>query len=711
MSAFSYTTNSVSYCTGSAITANSVTITGGGTITYSVSPALPTGLALSSSTGEITGTPTAATAAANYVVTATNGTCSVTSTVNITVTSLPTASISYAGTPFTTSQGAGQAVTLTGTSGGTYSSTAGLIIDATTGSLTPSSSTVGTYTVTYTIAASGGCSQVTASTSVVINSGATTFYYDGTGSMATLTNWGANTDGTGVNPSSFIGDNLTFYITHNGTTTPSNDAAWTLGTGSKIIVGNGTDATNFTITSGNAITGTVDVANNATLSIATTSNPTFGTLHNGSTVAFTGSVAQSITSATTFGKLTINKDNNDVSISANITVANTLTLTKGNLIIGGAYTLSLGSVGSNATVTGGSASSYVVAYDNSGTIGYLKHFVNSNAPYVFPIAFVFPIGDAFNYTPLTFTLNSGPLSSDYLTAYTKADKISGMNADISYYVNRYWEITPSSGLTPTNYDVSYTYVTDDIVGTGDETSMRPVKKSGTKWYKPTGTSFVSDEVEGSYSSVVNHTLEWKGLSSFSFLGGVGEAPVALPIELLYFTAKQSGTKVKLDWATASEQNNDYFVVERSQDGTNFTEVFRKKGAGNNSNTLYYNGFDNTPMEGISYYRLKQVDYDAKFKYSDIQSVNFKFDPAEVGIKIYPNPAIDNKFTVDYTKEKADQLEVYFYNSIGQLLHKEAWATNKGINTKEFYFPEISGGMYILELKASDGTSVKQHVKM
>jgi hypothetical protein len=570
--------------------------------------------------------------------------------------------------------------------------------------LTPSSSTVGSYTVTYTIAASGGCAQVTATTSVAINSGATTFYYDGTGSMATLTNWGASTDGSGSNPTSMTANNHTYYVTHIGTATPSNDAAWTLGSGSKIVVGDGTNATNFTITSGNSISGTVDVANNATLTIASSTHPTFGSLHNGSTVSFAGSGAQTITSASTFGTLTIN-NSNGVSIGANITAANTLNLTSGKLSLG-AFTLSLGTSSSNATVAGASASSYVVAYDNAGTIGYLKHFVNTTVS-----SYVFPIGDASNYTPLTFTLNSGTLSSAYLTAYTKAGKISGMNADISYYVNRYWEITPS-GFTIPNYDINYTYVPGDITGTGTESSIKPVKKSGTQWYKPTGTAFYSDEVEGTGSvNDVTHTLTWTGLQSFSFLGGVGETPVALPIELLYFTAKQSGTKVKLDWATATEQNNDYFVVERSQDGTNFTEVFRKKGAGNSVNTLYYNGFDNMPLEGVSYYRLKQVDYDAKFKYSEIQSVNVKFDPAEVGIKIYPNPAIDNKFTVDYTIEKADKIEVYFYNSIGQLLHKEVWPTNKGINTKEFYFPDVSEGMYIIELKSSDGKSIKQQLKM
>ena len=81
---------------------------------------------------------------------------------------IPTATISYAGSPFCSSLVGAQAVTQTGTAGGTYSSTAGLTINAATGAITPSSSTAGTYTVTYTMAAAGGCAAQTATTSVTI---------------------------------------------------------------------------------------------------------------------------------------------------------------------------------------------------------------------------------------------------------------------------------------------------------------------------------------------------------------------------------------------------------------------------------------------------------------------------------------------------------------------------------------------------------------
>jgi gliding motility-associated-like protein len=93
-------------------------------------------------------------------------------TTNVVITAIPTATISYAGTPFCTTLTTGQAVTLSGTAaytGGTYSSTVGLTIEPTTGAITPSTSTAGNYVVTYTIAATAGCSQVATTTNIIIN--------------------------------------------------------------------------------------------------------------------------------------------------------------------------------------------------------------------------------------------------------------------------------------------------------------------------------------------------------------------------------------------------------------------------------------------------------------------------------------------------------------------------------------------------------------
>ena len=160
------------FCT-SLTSAQSVTLTGteaytGGQFTSTA------GLTINATTGAIipsTSTP------GNYVVTytipASSGCSQVPTTTSITIIRIPTATISYAGTPFCTTLSSAQSVTLTGTAaytGGHYSSTTGLTINATTGAITPSTSTPGTYVVTYTISPSAGCSQVTTSTTIIINS-------------------------------------------------------------------------------------------------------------------------------------------------------------------------------------------------------------------------------------------------------------------------------------------------------------------------------------------------------------------------------------------------------------------------------------------------------------------------------------------------------------------------------------------------------------
>ena len=130
---------------------------------------------VSMATGQVNLTTSAA---GTYTVTntkaATGGCGVVTASNTITITTLPTAAISYSGTPFCSSLSLPQSVTLTGSTGGTYTSTTGLTISASTGAITPSTSTTGTYTVTYTIASANGCGQVTATTSVTITAPPTT---------------------------------------------------------------------------------------------------------------------------------------------------------------------------------------------------------------------------------------------------------------------------------------------------------------------------------------------------------------------------------------------------------------------------------------------------------------------------------------------------------------------------------------------------------
>jgi hypothetical protein len=95
----------------------------------------------------------------------------------------------------------------------------------------------------------------------------------------------------------------------------------------------------------------------------------------------------------------------------------------------------------------------------------------------------------------------------------------------------------------------------------------------------------------------------------------------LPIELLSFNAVCDDEKVNLNWATASETNNDYFTIEHSKDAQTWETVAVMPGAGNSNSTLNYSAIDNQPFSGYTYYRLKQTDYNGNYTYSDIVSVS------------------------------------------------------------------------------------------
>ena len=157
--AFSYSDSP--YCTSGTNPTPTVTGTTGGS--FSSTP----GLSLNSSTGTINlSTSTAGTYEVTYSV---FGTCGSTATASVTITNAPVATFSYASSSYCTSSAAVAATLGTGATAGTFTSTTGLTLDASTGQITPSSSTPGTYTVTNTIAASGGCPATPATFQVVIN--------------------------------------------------------------------------------------------------------------------------------------------------------------------------------------------------------------------------------------------------------------------------------------------------------------------------------------------------------------------------------------------------------------------------------------------------------------------------------------------------------------------------------------------------------------
>jgi hypothetical protein len=112
----------------------------------------------------------------------------------------------------------------------------------------------------------------------------------------------------------------------------------------------------------------------------------------------------------------------------------------------------------------------------------------------------------------------------------------------------------------------------------------------------------------------------------------------LPIELTSFTAEVVRDGVQLDWITATELDNDLFVVERSTDGEAFHTIGTLEGAGTSHQEIHYAFMDRAPLQGTAYYRLKQVDFDGASAYSDVRSVFFR--NGQGPLLLVPNPGSD-----------------------------------------------------------------------
>ncbi len=164
-------------------------------------------------------------------------------------------------------------------------------------------------------------------------------------------------------------------------------------------------------------------------------------------------------------------------------------------------------------------------------------------------------------------------------------------------------------------------------------------------------------------------------------------PNPLPVELIFFTAYlKSNQTVALEWQTASEINNDFFTIERSRDGDKWEMILITDGAGNSNMTIEYNEVDSDPLPGISYYRLKQTDFDGTIKYSAVVSVSLNQD----GLMLYPNPASGNINVVS----KALQA-VYLYNALGQDISNFVSMTGISDTQIQIDLTRLSPGVYFI----------------
>ncbi|MEX2597459.1 MAG: T9SS type A sorting domain-containing protein [Salibacteraceae bacterium] len=241
-------------------------------------------------------------------------------------------------------------------------------------------------------------------------------------------------------------------------------------------------------------------------------------------------------------------------------------------------------------------------------------------------------------------------------------------------VDMAWDLSGLGSVTAS--DLRLLIDSDNDGSFADETPISGANSGGGDVYEFTGVT-----------GITNNTRLTLGTADLS------QTP--LPIELISFEVSPINSTVQLDWATASETNNDFFSIERSKDAQEWNVLKEISGAGNSSKKLDYQAIDENPLTGLSYYRLKQTDYNGKFQYfaTRVVEVNQKI---ESDFQFYPNPADD--MLLIYSSKKTYRVQI-----LDVLGHAVLTANNPTV----MEMSSVPTGTYFLRAEFTNGTVINR----
>ena len=424
---------------------------------------------------------------------------------------------------------------------------------------------------------------------------------------------------------------------------------------------------------------------------------TFTATAPGNFVGFGGTNQDIPVNSGSYNRITIN--GGDVGLDGDISIANRLTLTDGDINLG-SNTLTIEAA---ATISGGSSTSYI----NASGSGVLRRGISATGTYSIPL------GGA-SYSPISINLATATLGSNpYLdfgitdsahpnrdtdnTAATPPGDDDGTAA--TDYLDVYWTVAANDITTPT-YSISYIYDASDFTQSTESNMVGA-------FYRTLSGGSTRDWLANGILDTSTNTVSFSGLSSFGDFYAMDNTLNRLPVELVYFRAKNDQSRVLVQWATASEENNDYFTLERSRNAREYEVLGYVAGYGSSQNLRHYQFTDPNPLSGRSFYRLKQTDFNGSFSYSELIPVEVESSQTIGAFKVYPNPVLRGE-------------KIYVRPAIKspaqwRLVSPSGHALGPGyaglLNTNQTI--EVSGawkpGLYLLELLTDSGRWLKRIV--
>jgi surface protein len=481
------------------------------------------------------------------------------------------------------------------------------------------------------------------------------------------------------------------------------------GTANSVVINANTSAYDLTINSGALCTNATN--NQLTIYRNLTNNGSF--VANNSNVTFLGcNAANTITSASGIYIKNMTIDNPDGAVlagSSNVTVTNSLNLNNGAVTTGANYLIMTSTASSSLT------------YGNGFVNGNLRRSIASNAStYYFPVA----SGTAATDRHLSALLNNFLTGVIFIDASVTEFTMSGANVDANLKTTQdgssltasvgkisgqttIWQFNPNTDPTGGSYGVNL-YTENTNLSASDDNKFCPLKRSNNSSYANflsfDGTTAIpASGAAGRIYNGGNGYAQRTGYTSFSeyIIGKAFGTP--LPIELLNFEAAfiEETRFVELKWSTATEINNDFFTVESSQDGSSWTEILRKEGAGTTHQLMNYMDYDKHPHDGTNYYRLKQTDYNGDYTYSKTIAIDI-LKSIESKIITFPSP-VNNILNISSPGISFE--EIFVIDNKGAIVAQQL---NPDLSENiQIDFGGFADGNYLIKLKTKNTVVTKK----
>lgn len=273
------------------------------------------------------------------------------------------------------------------------------------------------------------------------------------------------------------------------------------------------------------------------------------------------------------------------------------------------------------------------------------------------------------------------------------------------------EVIPSQNGSSASYDISLYYTDTEIDAWVDDNSgvtandFNIFKTSATVAAATTTNTDIVEVTPTAYTDFDGTTgkIYTASFTGFSTFGGANVTTTGtVPVELVSFTGKGHKNSVVLDWLTASELNTSHFVVERATEAKGFTALETVATTAKNSEVATYQLVDNKPVIGNNIYRLKIVDVDGQYVYSN--TIVVKFEDNSIVSNIFPNPAKDVVFV--NLRNTINTPQIIVRNYLGQVMNV---AVNNNGRTIELATNNLASGTYFIEIKSDTGSELKRVV--